>query len=257
MRDSNFCWNHTCAVCGLKKYEFQTKCVSCGGLQPIRNYDGSKDPMVMASKGLDVGSSTVSSFQSNTVLITHGEGSNGYEEEFSDSDQEVTFVPRDISSISSSSSSSSSPPEVETGTEDVILECISVNGRLRVRIISEGYQNNLNCTFPKNIRCEGQQYRVNKKDVRLVPTKGKYYYSVKSDAIHLHKISPGDVKVVYGDDETECCICMDSEKEVVFVPCGHYSCCKACAESLSPKKCPVCSGAFSKIVGRDDLNLIK
>jgi hypothetical protein len=101
----------------------------------------------------------------------------------------------------------------------------------------------------------------------LTQASGKYYYRITAKSIHLYNKQDNDagnakneVITIYGDDddeEKECCICMDSKKEVVFVPCGHYCCCKNCGENLQPKRCPLCNNTFSKMVERDLLNLIK
>ena len=40
------------------------------------------------------------------------------------------------------------------------------------------------------------------------------------------------------EKEKECKICMDKEVGVVFIPCGHITCCVECGESFS--HCPIC-----------------
>ena len=52
--------------------------------------------------------------------------------------------------------------------------------------------------------------------------------------------------------ETEkklCVVCMEADKNAIFLPCGHISCCMACAQSVknSTKKCPVCRGTIQSI----------
>lgn len=42
----------------------------------------------------------------------------------------------------------------------VLVECFREGGKLRVRVISEGYDRNLNCQFPKGIREAGARYVV-------------------------------------------------------------------------------------------------
>jgi hypothetical protein len=39
------------------------------------------------------------------------------------------------------------------------------------------------------------------------------------------------------EDKT-CCVCMEKERDVTLVPCGHVCCCLACAEKLVD--CPIC-----------------
>ena len=40
------------------------------------------------------------------------------------------------------------------------------------------------------------------------------------------------------DEENECCICMDARRQLVFLPCGHVCCCRACGEPIAV--CPLC-----------------
>jgi outer membrane protein assembly factor BamB/predicted DNA-binding WGR domain protein len=42
----------------------------------------------------------------------------------------------------------------------VMVECYREGGKLRVRVVSDGYDRNLHCQFPKNIREEGARYMV-------------------------------------------------------------------------------------------------
>jgi hypothetical protein len=71
----------------------------------------------------------------------------------------LNVQPINTTTLNFSSNSSSSFP---VSDQHIVLQCISVGNRLRVRIISPGYQNNLNCSFPKNIRVDGQLYYVSK-----------------------------------------------------------------------------------------------
>lgn len=61
----------------------------------------------------------------------------------------------------------------------VELICVKKDGKLRVRILSEGYYNDANCQFPKDLRVENRRFRVPVANVNLITMKGKYYYSVK------------------------------------------------------------------------------
>ncbi|XP_063987269.1 E3 ubiquitin-protein ligase LRSAM1-like isoform X2 [Diachasmimorpha longicaudata] len=46
-------------------------------------------------------------------------------------------------------------------------------------------------------------------------------------------------------DTTECVICMDSQCEVIFLPCGHLCCCATCS-SLVTTECPMCRGSIQR-----------
>ena len=47
-------------------------------------------------------------------------------------------------------------------------------------------------------------------------------------------------------DERICKICLEMEASIVFLPCGHLSCCSTCAPSLT--KCPVCRARIDALV---------
>ena len=49
-----------------------------------------------------------------------------------------------------------------------------------------------------------------------------------------------------GDDATTCQLCYARRREVIFLPCGHVSCCGACAKRL--KNCAICRAEIKKIV---------
>ena len=64
--------------------------------------------------------------------------------------------------------------------EFVELICVKEDSKLRVKITSPGYFNHSNCQFPRDIRIEGRKYRVRADDVKLVATRGKWFYTVKT-----------------------------------------------------------------------------
>lgn len=37
---------------------------------------------------------------------------------------------------------------------------------------------------------------------------------------------------------SECCVCMDAEANIVFIPCGHLCACQECSKEIS--FCPMC-----------------
>ena len=47
-----------------------------------------------------------------------------------------------------------------TGGDGVVVECYKDGGKLRMRVISEGYHNDWNVQFPKNLREEGARFVV-------------------------------------------------------------------------------------------------
>lgn len=46
----------------------------------------------------------------------------------------------------------------------------------------------------------------------------------------------------------ECCICLDEEKTMSFVPCGHLAICKKCHASKKWDKCPLCNQKCSTVI---------
>ncbi|GAB9474820.1 Inhibitor of apoptosis 4 [Globisporangium polare] len=155
-------------------------------------------------------------------------------------------------------------------TEQVFLRCTKEGNKLRVRIISPGYFRDANCQFPRSIRSESQLYAVAPRSIRLVQTRGgRNFYRVAQpitlcgDDDH-DDVAQGDDKatdkskkqtggkrrqrpvekpknVFDHKDEPDCVVCLDAEKEQIFVPCGHFCMCKACIKQLvQPKKCPIC-----------------
>lgn len=52
--------------------------------------------------------------------------------------------------------------DLEEGTEDegVVVECVKEGGKLRVRVVSEGYRADWFCQFPRDIRVAGARYVV-------------------------------------------------------------------------------------------------
>lgn len=42
-------------------------------------------------------------------------------------------------------------------------------------------------------------------------------------------------------EENKCVVCLEDERQVITVSCGHYCVCAECADALPvPKKCPIC-----------------
>ncbi len=53
---------------------------------------------------------------------------------------------------------------------------------------------------------------------------------------------PSDVVTVFDSGDTDCVVCLSSPKTVMFAQCGHFACCRVCAEQIeaTTKTCPVC-----------------
>ncbi|XP_057333310.1 E3 ubiquitin-protein ligase LRSAM1-like isoform X1 [Microplitis mediator] len=46
-------------------------------------------------------------------------------------------------------------------------------------------------------------------------------------------------------DMTECVVCLDSQCEIIFLPCGHLCCCAKCSNAVL-NECPLCRGSIQR-----------
>ena len=134
--------------------------------------------------------------------------------------------------------------------EEIRLQCLLDHGKLRVRIISPGYNSDANCQFPRDIRVEGREYLVPVSDVTFTEnTNQKFFYRIKTKNIKICQ-NTTDIKI-YGEDGSDCVICLDKFCMIVFIPCGHYNTCEEC--SLKINTCPTCRKSIIKSVKKDQL----
>lgn len=153
--------------------------------------------------------------------------------------------------------------KTKTQVTTVSLVCIKVGSMLRVRITSPGYHKDANCQCPRNIRKPGLRYEVPSDGITLAKgPRGKFFYRISKSQIKIlnegdtlsHKIEKLDIKV-YGDDESECVVCFENDKTIVFAPCGHYCTCKSCSDAIVNKnnECPMCRTIIKIAVSRDQV----
>src|SRR3972149_7808690 len=142
----------------------------------------------------------------------------------------------------------------EQKDQTVFLECVRADRKLRVRIISSGYNNQANCQFPRSIREAGKLYTVPSSAITFARgPAGKFFYRIKKSAITVldTNVSTEEQKVsvnkIYEDENTDCVVCLDKPHDVVIVPCGHYCLCSICASTLhrTSGKCPLCRGKIT------------
>ena len=67
-----------------------------------------------------------------------------------------------------------SSPDLNQG---VLLPCVKEGAKVRVKVISDGYDKSLNCQFPKNLRSIGKQFLVDKIELSSSGT----FYKVVGD----------------------------------------------------------------------------
>jgi hypothetical protein len=140
----------------------------------------------------------------------------------------------------------------------VLLNCVQINGRLRVRILDNNYITEANCQFPKDLRIVNRFYVVPKKAIILVVSNKKSFYRINKklikivdeDSVENAAGNKCTIGKVYTDDESdECIICLNERKHYVFSPCGHFYVCKECKSALN-KRCPICRSDIRQFVPR-------
>lgn len=75
--------------------------------------------------------------------------------------------------------------DIMIDTENVYLKCVREGSRLRIKIISLGYDSNANCRFPRDIRKEGLIYSVPVEDVKCSRTNVEFFYMIKKANIKI------------------------------------------------------------------------
>ena len=146
----------------------------------------------------------------------------------------------------------------------IYLTCIKEKSKLRVRILTSGYFDKANCQFPRDLRIEGRYFKVHKRNVKLITTRGKYYYCVKSkhdieiidEIVMLERelsesCSVSGLKIYEDQTQEECLICCDAKKDIIFYPCGHFYTCKTCSPNCS--KCPICRVKVEAYINKEDM----
>lgn len=135
-------------------------------------------------------------------------------------------------------------PRIKQRKMSVILKCVKIDNKLRIRIISPNYFNDHNCQFPRAIRIENALYEVPSADVTLITRGGnKAFYRIKRSNICIVRDDPADTpardfKVFQDYEVDDCVICLSERKHYVFGPCGHFYVCRSCVNQL--KLCPIC-----------------
>ena len=84
-------------------------------------------------------------------------------------------------------------------------------------------------------------------------TTGTPTTTASSDGVTASRSEPAALsRSVVGallDASHECVVCMEQQRDCVFVPCGHIACCHACALDLpAPRLCPVCRVVSTQVV---------
>jgi Inhibitor of Apoptosis domain/Zinc finger, C3HC4 type (RING finger) len=62
----------------------------------------------------------------------------------------------------------------------------------------------------------------------------------------LNNVSTQTESIKLQDDDDSCTVCMDADRNIAFVPCGHLLTCAVC--SLAMKKCPICRSEIASFL---------
>ena len=140
----------------------------------------------------------------------------------------------------------------------VYLQCVKVHSKLRVRIISRGYNPYANCQFPRNIRSENATYTVKSSDITFKYKGDCLFYHIakhnitiiNNNIINNNITIPSDLEIF---KTPECVICLEQESYIIFMPCGHFCICDNCNNILKDRKFPLCRSIIIKYVNHNDL----
>lgn len=124
-------------------------------------------------------------------------------------------------------------------SDKVYLKCMKIGQKLRVRIISDGYNKNSNCQFPRNLRIEDRIFTVSPSSIILASSRNTHFYRI-GKPITIENEEVILPQYIYTDDDPDCIVCLTNVKEVIFVPCGHFNTCSDCNLKLVKRNCPIC-----------------
>lgn len=128
----------------------------------------------------------------------------------------------------------------------VLLKCFKEKNKLRVKIQSSGYLNTANCQFPRDLREEGRVYECPENCISLAKIGSKFFYRISKSGITIlndttiHKMPDK----IFTDDNPDCAICFSEPKDLIFIPCGHFSICGCCDKKLTKRVCPICRSSI-------------
>ena len=146
---------------------------------------------------------------------------------------------------------------MEQSQEKVYLRCFADGKKLRVRIVSEGFNSDANCQFPRDIRADGRIYSVHPSQISIAARGSQKWFYRVSKPIAIEVTAPQQpvqkpVKVFEDADVDECIVCLVCPKEYILVPCGHYSLCGGCVSLL--QKCPLCRSKISNKITKNQMD---
>lgn len=148
--------------------------------------------------------------------------------------------------------------KMETQEEDqeVRFECVKLGNKLRVRVISQGYNPRANCQFPRAIRAQGRLYTAPASAVTFSRGgRGTLFYRVPAKAVTIIRDGAKRdemIKDLELFEEEDCVCCLSVKPGVVFLPCGHFCLCENCLEQLPKQTCPMCRADIVDTASREE-----
>jgi len=90
---------------------------------------------------------------------------------------------------------------------------------------------------------------MNDQELSSSSTNAAAFYDPFQSGIDMSTCAPSEMTRI-PSILTDCCICMERDKEVAFLPCGHYIACEQCAKLLQSDTgmCAICSKKIHSIV---------
>lgn len=151
---------YSCAAAEDGKYVF-------AGDSSSSVYCFAQDGKRLWKLGSGCGSAFSMQFHNDRVYIVTTDGSlaciDASEEAIKNAEQGVVPTRRDIKASAATGPTASVSDAIETTSDassGIVVECLKIGGKLRVRPVSEGYNSSWNVQFPKNIREEGARFVV-------------------------------------------------------------------------------------------------
>ncbi len=146
-----------------------------------------------------------------------------------------------------------------TPPSEVRFRCVQEGRKLRVRIVTPGYNLEANCQFPRDIRAPGKEFVAPASAVKFPERRGKFFYSVDKKQIKEAQVAT-TLTAIY--ESCDCVICYSEAPTIVLAPCGHFCLCDDCSVQLMVQKpgmpapkCPMCRAAITQRVTRDQIQL--
>ena len=115
----------------------------------------------------------------------------------------------------------------------------------------------INCQFPRHLRVEGRFFSVPSLTIARGTGGTVFYRAPAKDIQIISNIDQLMQKItIYEEKETtECIVCFTNDKDIVFVPCGHFYCCGECYGRFAKKECPICRGRVESILRANEMKL--